>query len=91
MYKLHIYFLFVILEYLLCNSVNTGFKYFLHCLEGTCKIFGPSKEASSEDGTNSVQKMSFESNFLRRVQSVDFMVQDLGTLALSGLCTITNL
>lgn len=91
MFKLHIYFLLLILEYLLRNLVNTGFKYLLQCIEETCKILGPSKEASSEDETNSVQRMSIKSNFLRKVQSVDFIVQDLGILALICLCTIINL
>lgn len=65
------------------------FKVFPPCSEETCKILGPSREASLEDET--VQRMSIKSHFLRRVESVDFMVQDVGILALSGLCIIINL
>lgn len=38
-----------------------------------------------------MQRVTIKSYFLRRVENVDFMVQDVGILALSGLCIIINL
>ena len=91
-YKLPVSFHFIILVYLLYSSINIGFKYFLQCPEETCEILGPmSTKASSKDETNSVQEMSIQSNVIRRVKSVDFMIQDLEILALSGHHPITNL